>query len=360
MLRRQVEILSRSPAVGAAYQMTRQVSSVLEPVWDILDAHDPRSGVGHLRDLGSANMTDEVSALNEAVLVAAVQAYGQLNLVAPSTGAIWRSLSRPSVALIRSVSAQPRQPDQQGTTPAPGVLDVTVRPSLPARLLASQDDVGIVPALRTVLRSWCDLAWHASGERRETARLTLAAAMLARGAVLDGDTDTVTWFVDRWLGLQPTSYRIDGTSAALLEDGWVQRRVDEEFSAVRDAVTSLRIESIEQHRMHRPVWQTQLRGSLVGLLNAPVGGSGFELIDAIGVVDPGFEAVESTAALYYIRNLPEKQRTALVLISEGYPYREIAEVMGHSVENVRTFVHRARKQLAEELGGAARGLHRTP
>ena len=165
-----------------------------------------------------------------------------------------------------------------------------MRPSLPARLLASQDDAGIVPALRTVLRHWCDLAWHASGEQRETARLTLAAAMLARGAVLDGDTDTVTWFVDRWLGLRPTSYRVDGTSAALLEDGWVQRRVDEEFSAARDNVTSLRIESIEQHRLHRPVWQTQLRGTLVGLLNDPIGSSGFELIDSVGAVDPGLEA----------------------------------------------------------------------
>jgi hypothetical protein len=73
-LRRQIEILSGSRSIGAAYQMTRQVSSVLEPVWDILDAQDPQSGVGHLRSLGCANMAAEVDALNETVLIEAVHA----------------------------------------------------------------------------------------------------------------------------------------------------------------------------------------------------------------------------------------------------------------------------------------------
>jgi hypothetical protein len=353
VLRRQVEVLSRSPAVCAAYQATWQVSSVLEPVWDILDARDERSAVGHLRGLGNASVAEEVSALNEAVLVAAAQAYGQVDLVAPPAGAIWRSLSRPSAALIHSVSARPWQPVQHRTITTAGVLDATVRPSLPARLLASRDDAGVVPALRAVLRRWCDLARHAGGERRETARLTLAAAMLARGAVLDGDADTVAWFVDRWLGLQPTSYRIDGTSAALLEDGWVWRRVDEEFSAVRDTVTSLRIDSLAQHRLHRPVWQTQLRGSPVGLLNQPVAGSGFELIDAIGAVDPHLEAVEADVS-GYMKWFPEKARVMFYLITEGYAYSEIAEIMGISVENVRTTVYRTRRRLAKEREGSVR------
>jgi len=243
------------------------------------------------------------------------------------------------------------------------VLDATVRPSLPAKLLVSQDDMGIVPALRGVLRRWCDLARHTSGEQRETARLTLAAAMLARGAVLEGDTDTVAWFVDRWLGLQPTSYRIDGTSAALLEDGWVHRRVDEEFSAVRDTVTSLRIESVEQHRLHRPVWQTQLRGSLVGLLNDPVGSSGFELIDTIGAADPGLAAVEAEDIKRCLAILPERAREALLLLTQDYTYSDIAERLGCTVQTLRGIVHRARRQLAkerawqlaEELGGVVGG-----
>ena len=200
---------------------------------DILGAQDSRSGVGHLRGLGKAGMADEVSGLNEAVLVEAVQAYGQINLVAPSADAIWRSLSRPSAALVRSVSAPSRLLDQQGTTPGTGVLDATVRPSLPARLLASQDDAGIVPALRAVLRRWCDLACMqaVSNVRRPGSRSPRPCSLVA--PCLTVTPTPSPWSVDRWLGLRPTSYRVDGTSAALLEDGWVQRRVDEEFSAVR-------------------------------------------------------------------------------------------------------------------------------
>ena len=229
---------------------------------------------------------------------------------------------------------------------------MTVRPALPARLLTGQDDTDIVPALRGVLRRWCDLARHADGERRDTARLTLAAAMLARGAVLDGDSDTVAWFVGRWLGLQPTAYRVDGTSAALLEDGWVHRRVDEEFSAVRDTVTSLRIESAVQHRLHRPLWDTQLRGSLVGLLSDPVGSSGLELSDTLGVVEPAFEdAVELDRVIRHMKVLPPSQRQVLYLqVFLGLPYAEIAEHMGCSGRAVAALAYRARKRLAESMG----------
>ncbi|MBE8524818.1 hypothetical protein ILP97_46315 [Amycolatopsis sp. H6(2020)] len=96
--------------------------------------------------------------------------------------------------------------------------------------------------------------------------MTLAAAMLARGAVLDGDAATVKWFVKRWLGLAATDARVDGASAALLESGWHHQTVDDEFSTVRDSVTDLRVEALYQHRLHRPVWETQLRGMPVALL----------------------------------------------------------------------------------------------
>jgi RNA polymerase sigma factor (sigma-70 family) len=117
---------------------------------------------------------------------------------------------------------------------------------------------------------WCEMTRSTTGERREVARLTLAAAMLARGAVLDGDTETVKWFIKRWLGLMATDSRVDGASAALLENGWHHRAVDDEFSAVRDSVTDLRVETLYQHRVHRPVWETQLRGAPVALLGETV------------------------------------------------------------------------------------------
>jgi hypothetical protein len=91
--------------------------------------------------------------------------------------------------------------------------------------------------------------------------------MLARGAVLDGDIATVKWFIDKWLGLSTTGARVDGASAALLENGWTASTTDSELSAVIDAVTTLRVESKYQHRLHRPVWETQLSGFPVTLLS---------------------------------------------------------------------------------------------
>jgi DNA-directed RNA polymerase specialized sigma24 family protein len=51
-----------------------------------------------------------------------------------------------------------------------------------------------------------------------------------------------------------------------LENGWHHQTVDDEFSTVRDSVTDLRVEALYQYRVHRPVWETQLRGAPVALL----------------------------------------------------------------------------------------------
>ncbi|GIM93844.1 hypothetical protein [Paractinoplanes toevensis] len=297
-------------------------------MWSILEAGDAGQGVGHLRRLGAASAHDDIEKLNDEVLAEAADAYGRLNLVAPPAGAVWRALSRPSVALVRSVGAQSR--DATAAT-----LEPTVRPAMPMRLLAGQNDVSIVPALRAVLRRWCDLVRHTTGEQREVARLTLAAAMLARGAVLDGDTDTVAWFVERWLGLTPTGYRVDGTSAALLEGGWVRRRVDEEFSAVRDAVTKLRTESLDQHRLHRPVWHTQLRGRPVALLYDPIGSSA-ELIDTIGATDQALLAIETADVMRHIGGM------VLVIHLAGLPGAAI--VAGGEVAAVAARRHPRRRR----------------
>jgi hypothetical protein len=118
---------------------------------------------------------------------------------------------------------------------------------------------------------------RAARDRRDVAELLLAAAQLARGAALDGDMDTVRWFIDRWLGLPPTDSRVDGAVAELLTDGWRCTIPDRDLNAAQDAVADLRIRASglrtaakHQHRLHRPVWETELRGSPVALLSDPL------------------------------------------------------------------------------------------
>ncbi len=89
-LRQQLAVVTASPAVVTAHQLTAEVSLVLEPVWSVLATPDESTGVGFLRRLG--NTTAEVEALNTAVVRQAVQTYQTLNLVAPTMRDAWRSL----------------------------------------------------------------------------------------------------------------------------------------------------------------------------------------------------------------------------------------------------------------------------
>lgn len=296
-LHQQIAMVAASPAITTAHRLTAEVSAVLEPVWSVVARHDGTAGIGFLRRL--SDTTTEVQRLNDAVARRAVQTYQKLDLAAPAMRDVWHSLARPAAALVASVRWSPRpQAAAPSDQPTAGTLGATVRPVLPAALFDDwTDDTQVVPALRRVLRHWCDLARNATGEQREVARLTLAAALLARGAVLDGDTATVKWFVSRWLGLHSTDTRVDGASAALLEDCWVSRSVDENFSAVRDTVTGLRVEAAYQHRLHRPVWETQLRGMPIGLLSEQIGSSDaseIALTDTLAAADDPFEAAEQS------------------------------------------------------------------
>lgn len=204
VLREQLTAIAVSPEVRAARLLTADVMPVLEPVWTVLVDQD--NGVGFLRSLG----TCDESAVNAEVASEVVRAFRSLELVSPGTGAVWQALSRPSIALVTSIRNPPRRQWRTGNQSVRATLGASVRPALPRLLLDEwRDDTEVVPALRRVLRMWCDLARNSTGERREVARLTLAAAMLARGAVLDGDTATVKWFVKRWLGLAATDSRVD-------------------------------------------------------------------------------------------------------------------------------------------------------
>lgn len=66
-----------------------------------------------------------------------------------------------------------------------------------------------------------------------------------------------------------------------------------------------------------------------------------------GVTHPGGQKAELQAAIgSAIEQLPEKQRLALILFSvEGVPQKEVAEILGCTVELVKWNVFQARKKL---------------
>src|SRR4029078_2527262 len=60
-----------------------------------------------------------------------------------------------------------------------------------------------------------------------------------------------------------------------------------------------------------------------------------------------------------LRDLPGEFRTAVYLADiEGYPYREIAEMMGTPVGTVMSRLHRGRKKIREQLMASGFGTPR--
>ncbi|MEV7602949.1 hypothetical protein AB0O91_36845 [Kitasatospora sp. NPDC089797] len=262
-VREQLARLETSPLVTGAHRLARNFGPVLEPVWSLLAT--PDDGVGHLRQYGTGTTAPAARRANTAVAAKALRAYKKLKLVGPDRHQIWAALANPADTILAAVPvpAPTAETDHSPTT----TLTAAVRPALPAALhLDHAPDTQLVPALRAVLRRWCDLAHRSGGTGGDHARIMLAAALLARGAALDGDTDTVRWFIDRWLGLNPLDTRVDGTTAALLENDWTRNRVDARLSQLLDTVTGLRTDADHQHRLHRPVWETQVAGHTVALL----------------------------------------------------------------------------------------------
>ena len=82
--------------------------------------------------------------------------------------------------------------------------------------------------------------------------------------------------------------------------------------------------------------------------------------DRLGVPVPSAEAealdrTTDSDLLRALRELPNEFRTAVYLADiEGYPYREIAEIMGTPVGTVMSRLHRGRRKIREQLlsGGA--------
>jgi RNA polymerase sigma factor (sigma-70 family) len=131
-----------------------------------------------------------------------------------------------------------------------------------------------------------------------------------------------------------------GAGDAQSRNGWTHPTVDDEFSAIRDAVTDLRIEALYQHRLHRPVWETQLRGTSVALLSEPAGwqrsDNGVVSIELADTLVTGFEAVTSEVEYSdcaeimqsVLHTLSERERKVIWLYASGYSKVQIARDLG--------------------------------
>lgn len=64
------------------------------------------------------------------------------------------------------------------------------------------------------------------------------------------------------------------------------------------------------------------------------------------------ERITDSELLRALRNLPGEFRTAVYLADiEGYPYREIAEMMGTPIGTVMSRLHRGRRRIREQVAG---------
>lgn len=81
-----------------------------------------------------------------------------------------------------------------------------------------------------------------------------------------------------------------------------------------------------------------------------------------GIADGGmtpYEAANSNDVMQSIRKamneLPEEQHRIVHLRDvEGYKYKEIAEITGHTVDQVKVYLHRARTTLRKKLANIER------
>nr|WP_163017125.1 sigma factor-like helix-turn-helix DNA-binding protein [Streptomyces chartreusis] len=351
VIRRQFRQLEASPLVASAQRLTRTFGPVFEPVWAALADASLDDGVGYLRQYGTGTTTPAVRRANAAVAAKAVRTYRKINLVGPDRHQIWAALSNPADTIMQAAAAPlPSTVAGNDNTPRPTALYAAVRPCLPAVLhLGSSLEDQIVPALRAVLRRWCDLAHRAGGTSGDHARIMLAAALLARGAALDGDIETVRWFVNRWLGLAAVDARVDGTTAALLENHWTRHRVDTRLSEVIDDVAKrLRQDADQQHRLHRPLWETQLRGARITLLTD-------HTPDVVSAEPNG----EETAALAdevrsLLAQLPAETGRLMYLVhAYGYSPAEAGRLVGITEAAVRSRVSHVRRLFARAASSPA-------
>jgi RNA polymerase sigma-70 factor (ECF subfamily) len=72
------------------------------------------------------------------------------------------------------------------------------------------------------------------------------------------------------------------------------------------------------------------------------------------------ERIGDSDVLQALRELPEEFRVAIYLADvEGYPYRQIAEMMGTPIGTVMSRLHRGRAKLRQRLAGHSTRSHRS-
>jgi hypothetical protein len=185
-----------------------------------------------------------------------------------------------------------------------------------------------------------ELADYGSGLARSFARAGVMAALRARDAVLKGRTDEVDTFIIEWLDLQPEPWRRDAVVMVLLGDNWLDVEAPEPVDKIKQLVNA-------EVRNHKSVWETQLRGQRVALLDAPAS-SRFPAGATVGqlVADPatldeitidlGFEDRRVNRLLERLN--PDQRRIVMALANnEAETWADAAIVAGfHEDEGERT------------------------
>jgi hypothetical protein len=203
--------------------------------------------------------------------------------------------------------------------------------------------VSLGPALRRVHELWVGIARAGLGLVRGVACEALLAALDARDAVLRGDRSAVMAFIARWLGWEPIETRVEAVSAVLLEMDWGQVEATDSLATLQ-AWREFRMRALQQHRVHRPVWETRSGGYYVDLLHRPVrrleSGELVELGDtladrhaeaALAAVEPGYDDQRLERVLARLR--PADRTVVLAFEAGASSWRDAAMFCGRPPED---------------------------
>lgn len=100
-------------------------------------------------------------------------------------------------------------------------------------------------------------------------RGVLLMALIARNAVIEGDTTRVNSFAQTWLRLARPELWREAVEMVLLGD-WVNT-LGPGLADDRSLETRLRREAAIEHRRHQPVWERRVQGKRVALLEESIG-----------------------------------------------------------------------------------------
>lgn len=204
--------------------------------------------------------------------------------------------------------------------------------------------------LHRLLHSWKILSTDFGSVLGRLARAGFIFALKARDSVIrgDGDTSVVAEFVANWLHLKPTPERIHAVAAALLEEGWDDQPMT--------ALDTIKVLVRKQRRAQRPVWETQLHGGLISLLEQPLahGGTlGDHVTDHRSAEDHALvEAMPRPIDVVMRKFKPAELEVLLAYAAEDRTWAEAAAQAGHP----HHFGERVRRK-AKYLGNQYKQRH---